>query len=94
MSPDEYQNTRYHECLLEKISDDFKIKPQKQRELDIPKEAITARLMISYEEEEKTYRYNEGWIDYWSLRLVVGGEQDRLIERVYSDFQKNKQKCI
>ena len=100
LSFNEYQSTTYYQCSLEKIISSFDIKrirKQKnihKRKLDIPKEVVVAGLIVSYEEDERIYTYEEAWINYWSLRIVIKGEENRLIRQVYNDIEKVRKKYL
>ena len=86
--------TRYHECILEKLADDFNIKQIKEYKntaksmgLDIPEEAVVAKLKLNYEEDDMG-----AWIRYWSLHLIMGGEQDKLFTQISEDVRKKVEK--
>lgn len=86
--------TRYYECILEKLADDFNVKQIKEYKdtaksmgLDIPEEAVVANLKLNYEEDD-----TGSWIRYWSLHLVMEGKQDKLFMQISEDIKKKVEK--
>lgn len=86
--------TKYYECTLERLADDFNIKQIKEYKdtaksmgLDIPKEAVVANLKLNYEEDDMG-----AWIRYWSLRLITEGKQDKLFVQISEDIRKKVEK--
>jgi len=87
-----YSQTVYHYCVLEKIAQRFDSKKVADRTsfgvfgsfkdgISIPREMVTARLRVSYN-EEREYSGEFDYIAGTEGNLVVEEEQDNLFKRV------------
>ena len=91
--------TMYHHCVLEKIAEGFDPKKVADRTdsgelgsfkngISIPREMVTGRLKVSYDEDWESGRESD-YIAKTEGALVIEGEQDELFKKV-CEFVRGK----